>query len=499
MRQLAVRNPMSLGRGVYIPLGIAAIAAGMAALITEQPVFLIVALCIPLAVAGVRNFGRFFDAMVLLIPWNPTLAWSLPIRDLSLLTHVVLFAGVFVTLRHRGTSIGAWLLGSKVKKGVWILAGIAVVSLILGPPADPDAWKALAKLLSYVLFFFSATGWLTSEKQISRTITLLLISGIGVALFGFYQAFEQDFTRLYFWLYPMEEQNFDAQGGWAGRITSLLFHYNSLAGYLNVVIPAALGTLLLAKTRGLRYLGFFSLSVALAALYLTGSRGGLIACVGIFLAGVWYFVPRRATILAMIASLLMAAAIAIPLSTERGFDRSQGGDQAAEKQDAEDTTRESRFALWGAAGLIFLNHPVLGAGYGNFKFLFHNYVPGVDDNIDAHNVYLQFLSETGIVGFAVFFSLITAFARMGFRLRHAEGLWYRITGFALLGTLAGFLLHGMVDFIFGVSPQFGNIFWLTMGLGLVAFELSKPATDNALHASAFRMLSGRRSRQPLPF
>ncbi|HLY99156.1 MAG TPA: O-antigen ligase family protein, partial [Candidatus Angelobacter sp.] len=348
------------------------------------------------------------------------------------------------------------------------------------PPADPEAWKALAKLLSYVLFFFSATGWLTSEKQISRTITILLISGIGVALFGFYQAFAQDFTRLYFWLYPMEEQNFDAQGGWAGRITSFLFHYNSLAGYLNVVIPAALGTLLLAKSRGLRYMGFFSLSVALAALYLTGSRGGLIACAGIFLAGVWYFVPRRATILAMMASLLLAAAIAVPLSTERGFERSQGGQDQA----AEDMSREGRLALWGAAGLIFLNHPILGAGYGNFKFLFHNYVPGVEENIDAHNLYLQFLSETGIAGFAVFFFLVTAFARMGFRLRGAEGPWHRITGFALLGTLAGFLVHGAVDFIFGVSPQFGNIFWLTMGLGLAAFELSKRATDNHLHAGA---------------
>lgn len=467
--------PVELGR--YAPLVIAAAAVVAAALITEQPVFLVVALCIPLAVASMRNFGVFFDAMVLLIPWNPTLAWAFPVRDLSLLTHAVLFAGVFVILQRRGSSIKAWLFGSKVKLGVWILAGIAVVSLILGPPADPEAWKALAKLLSYVLFFFSAAGWLTSEKQISRTITLLLISGIGVALFGFYQAFAQDFTRLYFWLYPMEEQNFDAQGGWAGRITSLLFHYNSLAGYLNVVIPAALGATLLAKGRGLRYLGFLSLTTALAALYLTGSRGGLIACAGIFLAGLWYFVPRRATILVMISSLLLAAAIAAPLSTEAGFDRPQVGD-------TEDMSREGRLAIWGAAGLIFLDHPVLGAGYGNFKFLFHSYVPGIEEDIDAHNIYLQWLAETGIAGFAVFFFLIAVFARMALRLRRVEGAWYRITGFALLGTLAGLLLHGGVDFIFGVSPQFGNIFWLALGLGLVAFELAKPATDTALHASA---------------
>jgi O-antigen ligase len=476
-RQIGARKPTPVELGRYAPLVIASAAVIAAALITEQPVFFVVALCIPLAVAGMRNFGWFFDAMVLLIPWNPTLAWAFPVRDLSLLTHAVLFAGVFVILQRRGSSIKAWLFGSKVKIAVWILAGIAVVSLILGPPADPEAWKALAKLLSYVLFFFSAAGWLTSEKQISRTITLLLISGIGVALFGFYQAFEQDFTRLYFWLYPMEEQNFDTQGGWAGRITSLLFHYNSLAGYLNVVIPAALGTTLLAKNRGLRYLGFLSLTTALAALYLTGSRGGLIACAGIFLAGLWYFVPRRATILVMISSLLLAAAIAAPLSTESGFDRPQGGD-------AEDMSREGRLAIWGASGLIFLDHPVLGAGYGNFKFLFHSYVPGIEEDIDAHNLYLQWLAETGIAGFAMFFFLIAEFARTALRLRRVEGPGYRITGFALLGTLAGLLLHGAVDFIFGVSPQFGNIFWLTLGLGLVAFELSKPATDTALHASA---------------
>src|SRR6267154_2571688 len=124
IRQIGARNPTSMDMGRYAPLMIAATAVIAAALITEQPAFLIVALCIPLAVAGMRNFGWFFDAMVLLIPWNPTLAWSFPVRDLSLLTHAVLFAGVFVILRRRGSSIRAWLFGSKVKMGVWILAGI---------------------------------------------------------------------------------------------------------------------------------------------------------------------------------------------------------------------------------------------------------------------------------------------------------------------------------------------------------------------------------------
>src|SRR5260370_33029007 len=107
--------------------------------------------------------------------------------------------------------------------------------------------------MTYIVLFFGIAGWASSWERISRILHIILGSTIGVCLFGFYQSLEGGFTGLFFRLYPRMEAVYEAQGGWHGRITSILFHYNSLAGYLNTVAPLALGVAgLWKKTRRLR-------------------------------------------------------------------------------------------------------------------------------------------------------------------------------------------------------------------------------------------------------
>ena len=465
-------NTLPLGT-LIVQLSIVAIAVAVAALMVGQPAFLIPAMAVLFGVAAFVNFDWFVYATIFLLPWSPFAEWKFPVRDLSLIAHFILFAGVWMIRNNGGESTKEWLLGSRLKQGVLLVGAIAAISLALGPPANSGTYPALARMLGYVAVFFAFTGWVKTPEQLVRAAKVLFISTLGVCLFGFYQAFEQDFTMLYFRIYPMEEANFDAQGGWAGRITSLFFHYNSLAGYLCAVAPLALGATVLAKDRWLRYLGFLSLSVAIAAVYLTGSRGGMAASAGVLLLGIWYLSPRRTTIAIVLSSLILAVAIALPLAPpEAGGSRLQGVD---------DFTRESRLALWGAAGAMFLQHPVLGVGFGNYKFLMHNYIPGLTDDLDAHNLYLQWLAETGIVGFAAFFLIMGRFTRIGLRLRKAADPVYRMWGIGLCGAIVATLIHGLVDYIFNVSPQFGNLFWLLLALGLCAFEMWRKQS-----ASGFR-------------
>src|SRR5258708_27458385 len=317
-------NTLPLGT-LIVQWSIVAIAVAVAALVVGQPAFLIPAMAVLLGVAAFVNFDWFVYATIFLLPWSPFAEWKFPVRDLSLIAHFILFAGVWMIRNNGGESTKEWLLGSRLKHGVLLVAAIGATSLALGPPANSGTCPALAKMLSYIALFFACIGWLKTPEQLVRAAKILFISTLGVCLFGFYQAFEQDFTALYFRLYPFEEANFDAQGGWAGRITSLFFHYNSLAGYLSAVAPLALGATVLAKDRWLRYLGFLALTAAIAAVYLTGSRGGMAACAGVLFLGVWYLWPRRATLAIVISSLTLAASIAPPLApAEHGCSRLRG-------------------------------------------------------------------------------------------------------------------------------------------------------------------------------
>jgi hypothetical protein len=41
----------------------------------------------------------------------------------------------------------------------------------------------------------------------------------------------------------------------------------------------------------------------------------------------------------------------------------------------------------------------------------------------------------------------------------------RIIAFGVCGAITATLIHGMADYLFNISPQFGALFWLVLGLG----------------------------------
>ena len=454
--------------GLLLPGLIAGAAVATIALVVSDPTFLIAALCIGLAVAAIFRFEWFVYAQVFFLPWYPLQDLSLPIRDISLVLRFVLLAGVFVIRRRQGKPWREWILAGRIRKTIWIFAAIVTASLLisgLGP--NVMAVRSLARLFSYIAFFLALIGWIDDRRQIQSIIKAMLLSTIGVALFGFYQIWDKGYTDLYYHLYPLQEDSLDE---WSGRITSFLFHFNSLAGYLNLVLPFSLGCMVLAKDRGMRYLATICHGLTGTALYFTGSRGGLIAYGGMLVVSLWFLKPRRVAVLRVLLAAALSVAVVLSLQRE-----SAGG---ARLQEVDEFTSASRLALWGAAGAMFVQHPVLGVGYGNYRSLYGDYIPGAaPDQLDAHNLYLQFLSETGVIGFAIFFVIITTFARMAIKLARSPDSFDRLIGIGVGGALAATLIHGMVDYLFNVSPQFGALFWLVLALGFVAFSQACEKTN----------------------
>ncbi|HEY6348050.1 MAG TPA: O-antigen ligase family protein [Candidatus Angelobacter sp.] len=440
---------------------IAVLAVTVAALATSSSVFLIAGFCIALATVAVLRFEWFVYAQVLLLPWYPFLDTGLPLRDVSLPLRFVLLAGVWLMRKHNHKSAREWILGSRLKKGVIVFAAISTLSLLfsaLGP--NTDAVRLLLRLYSYLALFFAITGWVETKEQAEKIIKVLLSSTILVALFAFYQSVARGYTDLYFHLYPSQETALEE---WNGRVTSFLFHFNSLAGYLNLVLPFSLACMVLAKERWFRYVALIAHSLACAALYMTGSRGGLIAYAGMVLVSLWFFKPR----VTALSRVLLAGALSVAVVASLQPPSAGGG----RLQEVDEFTSASRLALWSTAGVMFLQHPVLGVGYGNYRSLYNDYLPGVTPNqLDAHNIYLQFLAETGIIGFVIFFVLVASFAKVAVKLAKDADPWYRMVGIGTGGALAATLIHGMVDYLFNVSPQFGGLFWLVLALGLAAYE-----------------------------
>ena len=443
---------------------IAAIAVATVTTILSDSALLVAAFCIGLAVVAVVRFDWFVYTQIFLLPWYPFLSAQLPLRDVSLVLRFILLAGVLVLRKRSGKPLAQWFGGSWIKRGILAFAGMIALSLLvssLGP--NVDALRSLARFSSYLAFFFAVAGWLETREQIGTVIKIVLFSGILVALFGFFQVWQKGYTDLYYYLYPLQEEGLEE---WNGRITSFLFHFNSLAGYLNLLLPLSLAVMVLSRERWLRYAAIACHGMGLAALYFTGSRGGLIAYLAMVLVSLYFLKPRLVALSQLLLAFALAAAIVLSLQPEIL--------RESRLQEVDEFTSASRLALWSAAGAMFLQHPVMGVGYGNYRSLYNDYIPGATPNqLDAHNLYLQFLGETGVIGFLIFAAMVVGLAIVAIRLARNAVSLYRLVGIAMGGALVTTLTHGMVDYLFNVSPQFGAMFWLLMAMGVVAWEQTR--------------------------
>jgi O-antigen ligase len=111
-----------------------------------------------------------------------------------------------------------------------------------------------------------------------------------------------------------------------------------------------------------------------------------------------------------------------------------------------------RLSYWKDTLALVPSHPLFGVGPGNFNLPQTRY---------AHNSFLQFLAETGILGLGALLWLLTAVVTRGRQqIRSAE---QPLEGLCIAGAVSVFLVHNLVDFTFFL-PEISHIWWLLLGL-----------------------------------
>jgi O-antigen ligase len=238
------------------------------------------------------------------------------------------------------------------------------------------------------------------------------------------------------------------------RIAGALEGPNQLAGYLEVS-AAALGAWSLARRSAL-----IDVALALAACtaVLTFSRAGIAALLLVF--AVLAFAARRRALRALVpgAAGLVAGALAAGAWALRVHDanvlRISLGASACTGGVG------SRAELWPAAWRMFLRHPFLGVGAGNYQLDLPLYgVMGV--RTLANSWYLQSLAEGGLVLLGATVALV---GTMLFVLRSRTP--WALAGFAATAALA---LHQIVDDLV-FYPKVAAAWMILVGIGAAALS-----------------------------
>ena len=250
---------------------------------------------------------------------------------------------------------------------------------------------------------------------------------------------------------------------------------NYYAQIMIVLVPIALLQLWANPGWRARLLALLALAAILCGVMLSYSRGATVGLCALLAALIAFRYLRLRYVVPVLLAVIMILAMTDPMFIRRV--QTLGGESNPR---AVDRSILGRRTYQAGAWHIFLDHPLLGVGFGQSpKYIprygrMYGYMLGPKDAA-AHNMYLQILSETGLVGFAVFLLILWAVARPMFALR---GYWAQNRpeyAHTLTSLMLGLLLF-LVTSIF-LHLSFTRYFCLLLGLCGAATAIYTPRSE----------------------
>lgn len=291
---------------------------------------------------------------------------------------------------------------------------------------------------AYGMLCFLVTQSLLRSSQARRIAVILAAYGATVAALALLQGISPN--GKIFWIRTPR------MGGW---IYGPYVNHNHYAGLMELLVPIPL---IIAMSRlvhdKLRIVAGVAAAIMVGTIFLSGSRGGMIAIfVELIVLAVILFRQKRNIRIAI--SLGAFAVVLVSLLLWLGGKELSVRVSSISKETRTEITGGMRLSIDRDTLHMFRQRPVLGWGLGVFPVVyprFRSFYTNFFVN-EAHNDYLQLLSEMGLAGFAIMVWFQVVLFR---RARRKIGNWTSNVSAAV--TLAcslstvGILIHSLVDF-----------------------------------------------------
>ena len=330
---------------------------------------------------------------------------------------------------------------------VFMVCGAA--SILVSPDSGFSFYDWYNLAVVYCMTFVLVTQNVTTRDEIKVVACALGLSALLVVADGFYQFIFGIDTADMKWV------DGEAFPELRKRVFATWENPNILAAYLDIVICVLLGLFAKMNNKSTRiYLAMFMVA-SLACLAMTYARGALLTIAVII--GCYGILKDRRILLTLI--LVAGGVLALdPVLLER----MQTAFLVA------DTSSEMRIAMWESTVQMIMDHPLLGIGWGAYWMVYPLYdtyiVDGSVTLVHAHNIYLNYWAEIGLIGGTAF--LWYFFKTMGLSLFNKRVLPDTLMEGLLLGlglALVSVALNGVTDDVLFNIPS-SMLLWLLCGL-----------------------------------
>ena len=358
-----------------------------------------------------------------------------------------------------------------------------------------DSVVALLKFLACLSAFVLGAYLFDSRKRKSLLLRVLILLGCFEAVYGIVQ-YLTGWQKIFAYT-----KQFDLQ-----EATGTYINRNHFAGLLELTLPFVVAALYYSfqlwseerhagtsrnASSGGNALGFqtifyaFLLLIILVGVLFSRSRMGILATLVtllfMFLAVLARLrTGRRTWMIGVLVFLFCVLAYGIWIGLGPVLARFEPMQESAYLQ------MEGRISIWKDSLSVIRDYPLTGTGLGTFGVAFRHYQTDlVNFYVDhAHNDYLEFASDTGLLGaallflpiFYLFFKMVVSFLNDPRRYRPAVTL-------GCMGSTLAMLVHSVTDFNLQI-PANALIFAVVLGIGYKAVCVERREEKQALSASA---------------
>ncbi|MBO6178468.1 MAG: O-antigen ligase family protein [Selenomonadaceae bacterium] len=332
-------------------------------------------------------------AEVFFIPLSPTLA------TIALLIGIILTGWRFYM--HRLLKVTPLQFDTPII----IFIAISALSIFVSPDKFFSFYNFYNLVGVYALTYFLIGQNIETSKDLKLTMGVLFAAFIVSVLYGYWQAIFGISASDVKWV------DGDAFPELKRRIFSTWENPNIFAGFLDMCIALLLGIYAKSKYNKEKTVCAILMILGAGALIYTYARGAMLALIAV--VAVYGFLKDKK--LLVICVILGVAALAVnPIMLER----------VTSVFAAADTSSEMRLAFWEATIAMIEDHPLLGIGWGAYFMVYPEYDFYMQGEkiliVHAHNIYLNYAAEIGVLGTLAFFWYFFGTMNLAFTAKFGE-------------------------------------------------------------------------------
>ncbi|MGB3713066.1 MAG: O-antigen ligase family protein, partial [Candidatus Promineifilaceae bacterium] len=310
------------------------------------------------------------------------------------------------------------LITNRVMLVMLLYLGLLLISAVFSGQPGESTSRIVAYAVEGLALYVLIINAVRTREILRIGVWALIVAGAFIGSLSLYQeltgAYDNDFWGL---AQVKESEIGTGEVDYLGndikrrRLAGPIGSKNRYAQIMVVLFPLALLRVWIERSRLLRALAVAACVPIISGALLTFSRGAglsiaitLVAMVFLRVIKLWHFV-----VLASAAIVLVL--MAVPDYVYRISTAVDVAEIASGNVSEADNSIQGRATVNLAAFNIFLDHPLLGVGPGQTNLYTREYgnelgIRTLEGDRRAHNMYLEELADTGVVGFAAFLAIL---------------------------------------------------------------------------------------------